>query len=74
MDSFFVAVERLKNPALNGLPVVVGGDPKVGRTIVLSASYEARKFGIYSAMPMRLAVYSCSDLIVVSPDFDIYKY
>ena len=74
MDCFFVSVERLKNPALNGLPMVVGGDPKEGRSVVVSASYEARKFGIYSAMPIRLALHSCTDLIIVPPDFDIYQY
>ena len=58
MDCFFVSVERLKNPALNGLPMVVGGDSKEERSVVVSASYEARKFGIYSAMPIRLALHS----------------
>ena len=52
MDCFFVALERLKNPSLKGKPVAVGGDPEVGRSVVTSASYEARKFGIHSAMPM----------------------
>ena len=74
MDCFFVSVERLKNPALNGLPMVVAGDPKEERSVVASASYEARQFGIYSAMPIRLALHSCADLIVLPPDFDIYQY
>ena len=73
MDCFFVSVERLKNPALNALPMVVAGDPKEDRSVVASASYEARQFGIYSAMPIRLALHSCADLIVLQPDFDIYN-
>ena len=72
MDCFFVSVERLRDPALAGKPVVVGGDPSEGRSVVTSASYEARAFGIHSAMPMAVAVRRCPDLIVVQGKFDRY--
>ena len=72
MDSFFVAIERLKDASLVGKPVVVGGDPSLGRTVVASASYEAREFGIHSATPMAVAVRLCPDLVVVQPDFHLY--
>jgi len=72
MDCFFVAVERLKDPSLVGKPVAVGGDPSVGRSVVSSASYEARAFGIHSAMPMAVAVRQCPGLRVVQGDFRVY--
>ena len=74
MDCFFVALERLKNPSLKGKPVAVGGDPEVGRSVVTSASYEARKFGIHSAMPMAVAIRRCPELVVVPTDFDLYDH
>ncbi len=72
MNSFFVSVERLKNPALEGLPVVVGGNPR-GRSVVSSASYEARRFGIHSAMPMSRALRLCPQLVIVPPGFSDYQ-
>jgi DNA polymerase-4 len=72
LDSFFVAVERLDNPELNGKIVVVGGDPD-SRSVVAAASYEARAFGIRSAMPMRQAMKLCPDLIRITPRMDRYK-
>ncbi|MCS5660024.1 MAG: DNA polymerase IV [Dehalococcoidia bacterium] len=74
MDCFFVALERLKNPSLKGKPVAVGVDPEIGRSVVTSASYEARKFGIGSAMPMAVAIRRCPELIVVPTDFDLYNH
>lgn len=64
LDCFFVSVERIKNPDLIGKPVVVGGSA-AGRGVVASASYEARKFGIHSAMPTARAQRLCPNLIVI---------
>ncbi|HTR80854.1 MAG TPA: DNA polymerase IV [Bacteroidota bacterium] len=64
LDCFFVSVERIKNPSLNGKPVAVGGSPE-GRGVIASASYEARAFGVRSAMPARQALQKCPQLIMV---------
>lgn len=71
LDCFFVSVERIKNPALNGKPVVVGGTPS-GRGVVASASYEARKFGVRSAMPAGQALKLCPTLIIVRGHYEDY--
>jgi len=65
LDAFFVAVERLDNPALNGQPVIVGGRPEA-RGVVSSASYESRAFGVHSAMPTAQALRLCPEVILVS--------
>jgi DNA polymerase-4 len=70
MDAFFVEVERLRNPRLVGLPVAVGGDS--ARAVVASASYEARAFGVHSAMPMGRAKRICPRLVVVPADHSEY--
>ena len=72
LDAFYAAVEQLDNPELRGLPVLVGGRPE-GRGVVATASYEARRFGVHSAMPMATAVRQCPDGIIVRPRFDRYR-
>ncbi len=71
LDSFFVSVERLINKKLNGKPVVIGS--LSGRGVVASCSYEARKYGVHSAMPMKMARQLCADAIVVRGDMDLYS-
>jgi DNA polymerase-4 len=73
LDCFFVSVERIKNPDLIGKPVVVGGSA-TGRGVVASASYEARKFGIHSAMPTARAQKLCPNLIVVRGSHGEYSH
>jgi len=71
LDTFFVSVERRKNKALNGLPLIVGGSSRRG--VVAACSYEARKFGVHSAMPMYLALQLCPDAKVISGDMEAYS-
>ncbi|MBC8211113.1 MAG: DNA polymerase IV [Gammaproteobacteria bacterium] len=71
MDAFFASVEQRDHPELIGKPVAVGGSRKRG--VVAAASYEARKFGVYSAMPSVTARKKCPELIFVKPRFDVYK-
>lgn len=72
LDTFFVSVERLLNSKLEGKPVLIGGS--TDRGVVASCSYEARKFGVHSAMPMRLARQLCPEAILVRGDHDQYAY
>jgi len=71
-DAFFASVEQIVNPKLKGKPVLVGG-PSSTKGIVSAASYEARKFGIKSAMPMYLAKQKCPEAIVLAGDFELYR-
>jgi len=72
MDAFYASVEQRDSPALRGKPVAVGGQPDQ-RGVVAAASYEARAFGVRSAMSMARAVRLCSSLVIVPPDFARYK-
>ncbi len=71
LDTFFVSCERLINPKLNNRPVLIGGTSDRG--VVASCSYEARRFGIHSAMPMRLARTLCPEAIVIRGNSGTYS-
>lgn len=71
LDSFFVSVSRLQNSALIGKPVLVGGSSDRG--VVASCSYEARQFGIHSAMPMKLARRLCPEAVIIRGDYESYS-
>ncbi len=71
LDAFFVSVEQLRNPKLIGKPLLIGGSNDRG--VVAACSYEARKFGIHSAMPMRMALRLCKHAIIIKSDFEAYS-
>ncbi|AGY59161.1 DNA polymerase IV [Gloeobacter kilaueensis] len=72
MDAFFASVEQRDNPEYRGKPLVVGGTP-AQRGAVAAASYEARHYGIHSAMPSRIAIQRCRHLLFVPPRFEVYR-
>ena len=71
MDAFYASIEQRDNPELKGKPVAVGGERQRG--VIAAASYEARKYGIHSAMPTVTAKKKCSSLIIIRPRFHVYK-
>jgi DNA polymerase IV len=71
MDAFYASVEQRDDPALKGRPVAVGYPAKRG--VVAAASYEARRFGVRSAMPSTIAMRKCAELVFVPPRFDVYR-
>lgn len=72
MDAFYASVEQRDRPELQGKPVIVGGDPS-GRGVVSTCSYEARRFGVHSAMSSAKAVRLCPQAVFLKPRFEIYK-
>src|SRR5687767_6154159 len=71
LDAFFVAVECRNSPKLKGKPLIIGGSSRRG--VVAACSYETRKFGVHSAMPMYLALQLCPDAKVISGDMESYS-
>ena len=72
LDSFFVSVECLKNSSFLGKPLIIGGTSQRG--VVASCSYEARRFGVHSAMPIKMALRLCPDALIIKGDYDSYSY
>lgn len=73
MDAFYASIEQRDNIEYRGKPIAVGGSPEGRGGVVATASYEARKFGVRSAMPSKKAQQLCPELIFVRPRFDVYK-
>lgn len=72
MDAFYASIEQRDNPQLKGKPVIVGGNPE-RRGVVATCSYEARRYGIHSAMPAKTALKRCPHAIFITPRFDVYR-
>ena len=75
MDAFFAAIEERDNPALKGKPVIIGADPRLtgGRGVVSTCNYEARKFGVHSAMSSKEAYERCPQAIFISGNYEKYQ-
>jgi DNA polymerase IV (archaeal DinB-like DNA polymerase) len=75
MDAFYSSVEQRENPSLKGKPVIVGADPREGkaRGVVMGCSYEAREFGVHSAMPISVAYRLCPNGVYLKPNFGLYE-
>jgi len=73
MDAFYASIEQRDHPEYRGKPIAVGGSPEGRGGVVATASYEARKYGVKSAMPSKQAQHLCPDLIFVRPRFEVYK-
>lgn len=73
MDAFYASCEIRENPALIGKPVIIGGDPQKGRGVVTTCSYEAREYGVHSAMPISTAYNLCPDAVYVRPHYALYR-
>ncbi|HEY4544602.1 MAG TPA: DNA polymerase IV, partial [Tissierellaceae bacterium] len=73
MNAFFISCEMTRNPDLLGKPAAVAGDPQKRTGIVLAANYEARKFGVKTAMVLHKALKLCPDMILVPPDHNFYQ-
>jgi len=74
LDAYFISVERILDPSLKGKPVIVGGDPKYGRGVVAACSYEAREYGLHSAMPIRTAYRLCPHGVYIHGSHGEYSY
>lgn len=73
MDAFYASVEQRDHPEYRGKPIAVGGSPQGRGGVVATASYEARRFGVRSAMASKIAIQRCPELIFVRPRFEVYK-
>src|SRR6185295_10926846 len=73
MDAFYASIEQRDNPNYLGKPIAVGGSPEGRGGVVATCSYEARKFGVHSAMPSKTALQLCPEIIFIHPRFEVYK-